>query len=545
MPEHTIAENLTRLVTARTAIGNAITAKGGTVGVNDGLEEFATDIGTIPSGGGGSAGTSNVNFYDYDGTIVHSYSASEFADLTELPSNPSHEGLTAQGWNWTLAAAKTYVADYGKLNIGQMYNTSDGKTRLFITLGAGRLEPYLGLGINGSVDVDWGDGSAHDTMTGSSLTSLISKSHTYATEGDYVIALVVTGEIAFLYDSTKGALLLTGNQSSANLNAAYRNAIRKVSIGSGVTSISNNAFNSCYSLTSITIPSSVTSIGSYAFTSCYSLTSITIPSSVTSISSYAFNSCYSLTSITIPSSVTSIGNNAFASCYGLAYINLDTYEGAIAGAPWGALSSHTAVNWLKTARFTKSVNETASGTTLTTNVSCNVGDLIIVTFVVRSDTYTISNDWTLLGISEAVASNQRTGMAYKIAEATTESVTVTQTEAGRIYTNMVAIQGATLETFTPFITQTEGRTITMTRPTGLIVWGVSAAIWSTSPPYPSWIVSNDNDIVAIQLPNTTQPRCLTALDQSTDGTVSFTVVGDNVGLACGYVTVTGIPNFVY
>ena len=121
---HTVAENLTRLVNAKTAIGNAITAKGGTVGANDGLEEFAADIETIPSGGSADA----VKFYDYDGTVLHSYSASEFANLTELPSNPTHEGLTSQGWNWALAAAKTYVADYGELNIGQVYNTSDGKT---------------------------------------------------------------------------------------------------------------------------------------------------------------------------------------------------------------------------------------------------------------------------------------------------------------------------------------------------------------------------------------------------------------------------------
>jgi hypothetical protein len=47
MPEHTIAENLTRLQNAKTAIGNAIAAKGGTVAAGDGLEDFASDIGTI------------------------------------------------------------------------------------------------------------------------------------------------------------------------------------------------------------------------------------------------------------------------------------------------------------------------------------------------------------------------------------------------------------------------------------------------------------------------------------------------------------------
>jgi len=47
---NTIAENLARLQAAKTAIANAITAKGGTVGSGDGLEEFPTDISTISTG---------------------------------------------------------------------------------------------------------------------------------------------------------------------------------------------------------------------------------------------------------------------------------------------------------------------------------------------------------------------------------------------------------------------------------------------------------------------------------------------------------------
>ena len=45
---NSISDNLQRLQTARTGIANAITAKGGTVGSNDGFEEFISDIGTIP-----------------------------------------------------------------------------------------------------------------------------------------------------------------------------------------------------------------------------------------------------------------------------------------------------------------------------------------------------------------------------------------------------------------------------------------------------------------------------------------------------------------
>lgn len=47
----TLEENVNRVKAAKTAIGNAITAKGGTVGANDGLEDFAADVATIPSGG--------------------------------------------------------------------------------------------------------------------------------------------------------------------------------------------------------------------------------------------------------------------------------------------------------------------------------------------------------------------------------------------------------------------------------------------------------------------------------------------------------------
>lgn len=47
----TIAENLQRLVDAKSDIADAITAKGGTVNSGDGFEEFPADIATIPSGG--------------------------------------------------------------------------------------------------------------------------------------------------------------------------------------------------------------------------------------------------------------------------------------------------------------------------------------------------------------------------------------------------------------------------------------------------------------------------------------------------------------
>ncbi len=273
--------------------------------------------------GGGSVPHSDVNFYDYDGTIVHSYTADEFAELSEMPSNPTHEGLTAQGWNWTLANAKACVADYGTLNIGQMYVTSDGKTRLYIHLTEGRTTPnfQLYLNANSELDIDWGDGSAHSTFLSTSA-GYKDETHEYSAGGDYVIAVtVISGSFNLQSSSNNVSSILWDKKNSVSSpDRAYANAIQRIEIGNGITSIGGSAFRYCYSLTNIVIPDNVTTIGANAFTLCCSLTSIVIPDGVTTIEANAFQNCCSLSNIVIPDSVTIIGASAFYNCYSLTSI---------------------------------------------------------------------------------------------------------------------------------------------------------------------------------------------------------------------------------
>ena len=81
--------------------------------------------------------------------------------------------------------------------------------------------------------------------------------------------------------------------------------------GYPVTSIGEEAFSWCDSLTSVVIPESVTWIGDWAFSGCSSLTSVDIPEGVTWIRRWTFSDCSSLTSVVIPEGVTSIGGGRF------------------------------------------------------------------------------------------------------------------------------------------------------------------------------------------------------------------------------------------
>ena len=141
------------------------------------------------------------------------------------------------------------------------------------------------------------------------------------------------------YTTTDGEVTITDCDTAATGELVIPNTID----GNPVTSIGNNAFLSCTSLTSITIPEGVTSIGVAAFWECTSLTSITIPDSVTSIGGYAFQYCSSLTSITIPNSVTSIGDNAFSDCTSLTSITIGNGVTSIGDYAFRGCSSLTSI----------------------------------------------------------------------------------------------------------------------------------------------------------------------------------------------------------
>lgn len=250
-------------------------------------------IGTMDTGGSSAPGApGDITFYDYDGTIVTSWTLSELTTKTALPDYPSHNGLICQGWNWSLAGLKS---GNRKMNVGADYITTDGKTRIYIKLLEGRTSPVLGCAPNGTVTVDWGDDTVPDTLTGTSTsTILFTQPHNYAAPGEYVISLSVSseGSVAFKGNNGSDATGLLNYAGTAdNRNVAYKSAIQKIEIGERV-SIGSFAFSYCMNMQTITRPTGSLP-GNYAFYYCYSLKSATVNAS----RSYLFQGCRSLKTI--------------------------------------------------------------------------------------------------------------------------------------------------------------------------------------------------------------------------------------------------------
>ena len=305
-----------------TAALAAIAGKGVTVPNGSNSNSLASLIAAIEAGGGGGGTAApvsmkDVNFYDYDGTLIASYTLAEAQALTALPEGPTHDGLIFQGWNWTLEKINALTRP---MNVGAMYITDDGKTRLHIRVwdkARSTVPLYFSQTVANGVTIDWGDGSAAETISG---TGNVNTSHAYGAAGDYTISLAAADGCTIGLGTGSSSYCVMG--SAGNNGKVYCNLLQSVNIGDNVTSIRNHAVRDCYSLASITIPDSVTSISGSAFQNCYSLASITIPDSVTSISGSTFRDCYSLASITIPDSVTSISGSAFQNCFSFASITI-------------------------------------------------------------------------------------------------------------------------------------------------------------------------------------------------------------------------------
>lgn len=189
---------------------------------------------TVAQGGSPTPPTleeKDINFWDYDGTLLYSYTHAEIQSLSELPAVPDHsaEGIASDGWTHDLAYLKTtYYA-----HVGACYKSahSSGDKSTLIVVTTEQANQSLTLYLTGTnVVVDWGDGTV-SPATSYADEADTGPSHTFSAIGTYTIAIYsteATYDIALgkKYSSTAvkslfGGKVSTNGTSWSALSAAY------------------------------------------------------------------------------------------------------------------------------------------------------------------------------------------------------------------------------------------------------------------------------------------------------------------------------------
>lgn len=210
----------------------------------------------------------DVNFYDYEGTLVASYTKQEALALTALPPLPDRtsENLTNEGWNWTLAEIKEQLNKMGgKLYVGCTYHTSDDKMYIYVTLyeSANTFGLSLQPSTANDVTISWGDGST-DTIGTAELTTV---THTYnISRQTNLVIEVATNNGTYNFSGS-----VFGNYSK------YVNSIKLPSNNKLLQIIGTYNFSSCIFLEKINIPYNVYVNSNYLFENCYSLKCFIFP----------------------------------------------------------------------------------------------------------------------------------------------------------------------------------------------------------------------------------------------------------------------------
>ena len=189
----------------------------------------------------------------------------------------------------------------GVLFIGDgAFNNCSGVQRLWLTnsiktIGASALSGMKSLKkiyFSGSLwdwdtGIQWADDRGYSnfpvgpTLNGETASGSCGESLTWSLNSAGDLTISGTGDMA--------SFIATGAPW-----AEYRNQVKLVIVGQGVTSIGSSAFQDCENLETVRLPNTLTALGEAAFLRCGKLTNVSLPISLKSVGEDCFTGCEKL-----------------------------------------------------------------------------------------------------------------------------------------------------------------------------------------------------------------------------------------------------------
>lgn len=288
-------------------MGNAIADKIAEYGIR--IEKALNRISGYvdPEDGGSVTGLieKDVNFYDYDGTLLYAYTTDEFLALEDLPAGPNHSDRGWRFFGWSIGRniddVKDAIYNIGSAQVGAIYN-SPSMTITFESTEENDSTMTLNFSANidNGVVIDWGDGTPTETYTqGNNF-----RTHPYVNPGKYTITLSPN------VDAGADNVIVTLGNSDDSFFGKSGNAlpgpndlettVTEIVVGSICGSIQPGAFRNLPRLKTVMIAQGVQAVDDKAFLNDYVLKAIVIPPSVDELGAYLTHNCFSLQQFIAP-----------------------------------------------------------------------------------------------------------------------------------------------------------------------------------------------------------------------------------------------------
>ena len=169
------------------------------------------------------------------------------------------------------------------------------------------------------------------------------------------------GDLEWSYDESSKTLTISGEGAMPGVGVDlppfydYKRDIENLVIGSGVTGVSEYAFENYRELVSVTISGNEIKIGAFAFYNCANLETVTFSENTGDIGDEAFHGCANLQTVTFSGNTGDIGDEAFYYCSNLETVTFSGTAGDIGESAFYYCSN------LETVTFSGNVGDIGDG----------------------------------------------------------------------------------------------------------------------------------------------------------------------------------------